>query len=242
MKLGRLVMIWSGVLLMSSCAPKEIRGNTTLESFSKAKKHVYAMHASNPTTFYCECRYVQSQIQLDTCGYRPERMSVRAKRVEIEHIVPAAELGRELSAWSRGNRQCRAKDGSAFKGRNCARKVSALYRRMESDLYNLRPVVGEINQARRDYIMGEVPGEARRFGRCDVEIVDQTIEPRPRIRGDIARTWFYMEWAYPGHVQLTPWQRTLYTVWSEADPVDGLERAWATEVARVQGNLNPFIR
>jgi deoxyribonuclease-1 len=242
MKLGRLVMIGSGVLLVSSCATKEIRGNTTFESFSTARKHVYTMHASNPTTFYCECRYVQRKIQLETCGYRPERKSVRAGRVEIEHIVPAAHFGGELRAWSRGDRDCREGDGTVFKGRNCARKVSATYRRMETDLYNLRPVVGEINQARRDYLMGEVPGEVRRFGRCDVEIVDQTMEPRPRIRGDIARTWFYMEWAYPAHVKLTPWQRTLYTEWSEADPVEGVERAWATEVARIQGNSNPFIR
>ena len=113
---------------------------------------------------------------------------------------------------------------------------------MEADLYNLRPVIGEVNAARRDYIMAEIPGETRRFGRCDVEVENKTMEPRPGIRGDIARIWFYMEWAYPGNVALTPWQRKLYSVWSEADPVDGEERAWARNVERIQGNSNPFVR
>ena len=236
------VLIFTGTCVMASCAHVEVRGNTTLDSFNTAKKHVYAMHAGNPVSFYCECRFTRKTPELETCAFRSEKPSARTKRIEIEHIVPAAHLGGDLPAWEKGHRQCKEGDGSSFKGRNCARKMSELYRRMESDLYNLRPVIGEINQARRDYIMGELPGEARRFGKCDLEIAQQTMEPRPKIRGDIARTWFYMEWAYPGRVRLTAWQRKLYTVWSEADPVDAAERAWARDVARVQGNTNPFIR
>ena len=90
--------------------------------------------------------------------------------------------------------------------------------------------------------MGEIPGEERQFGRCDVEVNNQLFEPPPKIRGDVARMWFYMEWAYPGRITLTDWDRTLYTVWSEADPVDAAEKAWAQSVFNIQGNENPFVK
>jgi deoxyribonuclease I len=45
--------------------------------------------------------------------------------------------------------------------------------------------------------MEMIPGEKREFGACDVEIERRKIEPRPEIRGDIARTYMYMDWAYP---------------------------------------------
>jgi len=167
---------------------------------------------------------------------------MRARRVEVDHIVPASHFGRTFSAWTRGDRACIDSKGNAFKGRNCSRKTSELFRRMESDLYNLRPAIGELNQARRDYKMGEIPGESRAFGRCDVEVANQLFEPPPKIRGDIARIWFYMEWAYPGRITLTDWDRTLYTVWAEADPVDDTERTWANAVFAIQGNPNPFVK
>ena len=230
------------VLFCLSCGPKEIRGNVSIDSINAARKHVYALAQADRRTFYCQCGFEGTRVMANRCGYRPANPGPRAQRVEVEHIVPAAHLGRSLPAWRRGHADCRERDGSSFKGRNCARKVSALFRHMEADLYNLRPVIGEVNAARRDYIMGEIPGETRRFGRCDVEVENKTMEPRPRIRGDIARIWFYMEWAYPGNVALTPWQRKLYSVWSEADPVDGEERAWARNVERIQGNSNPFVR
>ena len=59
---------------------------------------------------------------------------------------------------------------------------------------------------------------------------------------EMSRVWFYMEWAYPGRITLTDWDRTLYTVWSEADPVDAAEKAWAQSVFNIQGNENPFVK
>jgi len=88
--------------------------------------------------------------------------------------------------------------GQAFKGHNGARKVAAPFRYMEADLYNLQPAIGEVNRLWLNYSMALIPGEARAFGRCDLEIEDRKIEPRPDIRGDIARTSFYMDAAYPG--------------------------------------------
>ena len=48
---------------------------------------------------------------------------------------------------------------------------------MSSDLYNLCPVVGALNALRSNFRMGEVEGEARGFGSCDVEIGAGVFEP-----------------------------------------------------------------
>jgi deoxyribonuclease-1 len=73
------------------------------------------------------------------------------------------------------------------------------YHYMEADLYNLQPSIGEVNQLRANYSMAMIPGETRAFGPCDLEIEDRKIEPRPDIRGDIARTYFYMDVRLEAH-------------------------------------------
>jgi deoxyribonuclease-1 len=95
---------------------------------------------------------------------------------------------------------------------------------MEADLYNLQPSIGEVNQLRANYSMAMVPGETRAFGSCDLEIEDRKIEPRPDIRGDIARTYFYMDAAYPGRGVISEKNRQLFEAWDREDPVDAWER------------------
>ncbi len=70
---------------------------------------------------------------------------------------------------------------------------------MESDLYNLIPAIGEINGLRSNYSFAMISGEKREFGTCDMEIENRKAEPRPEVRGNIARIYLYMNWAYPGH-------------------------------------------
>jgi deoxyribonuclease I len=75
-----------------------------------------------------------------------------------------------------------------------------------------------------------------------VKVHDRTFEPRPEIRGDIARIYFYMDQAYPGHGILSRQSRRLFEVWSHEDPVDNWERERAQRIERTQGNANPFVR
>lgn len=74
---------------------------------------------------------------------------------------------------------------------------------MESDLYNLVPAVGEINGLRSNCSFGMIPGEKREFGSCDMEIENRKAEPPSGVRGKITRTYFYMDWAYPGHAVIS---------------------------------------
>ena len=90
--------------------------------------------------------------------------------------------------------------------------------------------------------MAMIPGEARAFGPCDLEIEDRKIEPRPDIRGDIARTYFYMHAAYPGRGIISERNRKLFEAWDTEDPVDERERERVRRIEQRQGNKNPFVR
>jgi deoxyribonuclease-1 len=113
---------------------------------------------------------------------------------------------------------------------------------MEADLYNLVPESAETNRLRSNFSPGMLSGEPRSFGACDLEIQDRTFEPRPDIRGDIARIYFYMDQAYPGRGIVSRQNRRLFAVWDREDPVDAWERERARQIEAVQGNANPFIR
>jgi deoxyribonuclease-1 len=106
---------------------------------------------------------------------------------------------------------------------------------MEADLYNLQPAIGEVNGRRANYRFDMIPGEHREFGDCDIEIADRRVEPRPAIRGDIARTYMYMEWAY-GRRLISSADRKLFEAWNREDPVDDWERERARRIAAKVGN------
>jgi deoxyribonuclease-1 len=112
---------------------------------------------------------------------------------------------------------------------------------MEADLYNLVPESAETNRLRSNFSPGMLPGEPRSFGVCDLEIQDRTFEPRPDIRGDIVRTYLYMDQAYPGRGILSRQTRQLFAVWDQQDPVATWERARAQRIEAVQGHAHPFV-
>mgnify|MGYP001398098012 CR=1 FL=1 len=107
-----------------------------------------------------------------------------------------------------------------FKGRKCTEKIHSAYRKMQADLYNLQPAIGEVNGLRSNYQIGEIDGEVREFGKCDIEIKNKKVEPAPKIRGDIPRTYLYMKYAYPKYVTFNQNLKTLIKKWDETDPVD----------------------
>jgi deoxyribonuclease-1 len=131
--------------------------------------------------------------------------------------------------------------GKPFKGRNCAKKMALAFRYMEGDLHNLQPAIGEVNGLRSNYSMAMIEGEAREFGACDVEIADRKIEPRPAIRGDIARIYLYMDSVYPGRGIISEKNRPLFEAWNTEDPVDAWECERDRRIAQLQGNHNLFV-
>jgi deoxyribonuclease-1 len=218
------------------------RGNQKVSTFRSAKKMIPKVFQGQEETFYCGCKYEGKRIKLETCGYKTRKSAKRAKRLEIEHVVPASAFGRALAPWAKGHPACVSSKGKPYKGRRCAEKQSRAFRYMEADLYNLQPAIGEVNGDRSDKEIESIKGEARSYGKCDVEIDKDGVEPRPAVRGDVARTYKYMDWAYPGLGIIHEGNRALIEAWDKADPVSDAERRRARRIAQLQGNQNPFIK
>lgn len=236
------------VILAGFALSAEERGNTRIDSFSKAKKVLAKLYQSHQVTFYCGCKYSGKEVNHASCGYKPKRpftkkgkKNTRAYRIEWEHVVPAHAFGQSFVEWREGSPKCINKKGKRYKARRCA-KTNKTFRRMEADLYNLVPAIGEVNGNRSNYSMAMIPGEVRKYGDCDVEIEGRQVEPRPAIRGDIARIYMYMDTAYPGHGVISRKNKKLFAAWDKLDPVDEWECVRARLIEKIQGNENPFIK
>jgi len=145
--------------------------------------------------------------------------------LNIEHVFPMSWVVNALDCG----------------GRQACRRRSERFNRIEADLHNLFPARVDINEARSAMPFDTIPGEARRFGRCDFEVDEQryVAEPRPGARGDIARAMFYMRRAY-GLVIFDDFGRRLQQ-WHRDDPAGGAERRRNNAIEQIQGTRNPYI-
>ncbi len=194
-KIAALLLL---VLIGFSISAQE-RGNTKIDSFSKSKKILAKLYKQHQITFYCGCKYKKKIVDHASCGYKPKspfyksgKKNTRAYRIEWEHIVPAHAFGQSFKEWRDGDPKCKSSKGKPYKGRKCA-GMNKDFARMEADLYNLVPAIGEVNGNRSNYSMAIIPGEIREYGSCDVEIEGRKVEPTEGIRGNIARTYLYMD-------------------------------------------------
>ena len=216
-------------------------GNKKIESFSKSKNFLKKIHQENPVTFYCQCKYNYNKPNWESCGFRPRKDKKRASRIEWEHVLPASYFGIKFDTWKNGHPDCKNKKGKKFKGRKCTEKIHSAYRKMQADLYNLQPTIGEVNGLRSNYQIGIINGEKREFGNCDIEINNKIVEPTEKIRGNIARTYLYMEYTYPKYVTFNQNIKSLIKKWDETDPVDEWECFRADKIQKIQGNLNQIL-
>ena len=211
------------------------------ESYALAKRLLYGeVFAGRRETLYCGCPFDARRVpDLAACGYGSRGNPDRAGRIEVEHVVPASWIGQTRRCWREPI--CQDGEGRSFKGRDCCERIDPEYRRAYNDLHNLWPTVGEVNEQRRNYRFGMIPGESREFGRCDFEVdhAGRRVEPRPEVRGDVARIGLYMERVHG--VRLSDGQRRLFSAWDEADPPDDFERERNARIRSLQGNGNPFV-
>jgi len=136
-------------------------GNTSIYSFSKAKKLLLnEVYFDHKITFYCGCPFKNKKQIIPSDKFSPTTKYLkRAKKVEWEHVVPAHAFGQSFSEWRNGDPKCINKKGKSFKGRRCTEKVNKEYRYMQADLYNLVPANGQINALRSNYSFALIPGE-----------------------------------------------------------------------------------
>jgi len=202
--------------------------------FSKAKKLARDIYQSQlpHQSFYCGCdirmQGKQWQADHDSCGYQVRKQPQRAARIEWEHIVPAWELGHQRQCWQKGGRKLCAEQDDQF-------------RRMEADLHNLVPAIGEVNGDRNNFRFSQWNAKGGQYGGCDmvVDFKGRKVQPPARSRGAIARTYLYMQQSYK--LALSDGQLKLFQAWDKTYPVDMIECKRDKAIAEVQGNHNPFV-
>jgi deoxyribonuclease-1 len=233
-------------------------GNQRIRSFDEAKRALLQIYEQHRVDLYCGCSFFPEpghglRVDLAGCGYVAFRDATRAGRIEWEHVVAAATFGRTFPEWTAGDDRCVDRKGKRFKGRKCAEKFRE-FARMEGDLHNLFPVVGEVNGIRGDLPMGildppdrtpahrhSLTADVFTFGACRSTIERGVFLPRPEVRGDVARASLYMDRAYPSRHILDEAHRALFERWSAEDPPDDWERQRNRAIEARQGNANPFI-
>jgi len=128
------------------------------------------------------------------------------------------------------------------------------------DLYNLMPCESKINSTKSNYPMGKVVSGDKGNGWTKVgEGTDgkKYWEPADPWKGDFARGYMYMATAYQdynwsgnqalqilqqgAYPTLQKWAYTLYIQWAKADKPDALEIKRNNDVAKIQGNRNPYV-
>lgn len=219
-------------------------------TFATAKKHIYQIYQAQrwSQSFYCDCAFdpANKTALPKSCGFSdpdyaddPKRpWSKLAEKVEMEHIVPASRFGKAGLSLAESFAKCRGvKDV-----RRCAERHYAKFKQMHSDPHNLVPVLGTLNRKRGNRRLSMVAGH-KGFGECDFELHPngKHFEPRPQVRGDVARVYFYMAKKY--HMpSLIHWrEHQLFESWTKEDPVSLEECARALEIERRTGVDHQYI-
>ena len=202
-------------------------------SFRQAKQAAPAIYNDHPVTFYCGCpidAHGKKLVpNLERCGYQVRKQQTRASRIEWEHIVPAWEFGHQRQCWQQGGRK------------NCTRN-DTVFKRMEGDLHNLVPAVGEVNGDRSNYRFSEWNGRPNQYGRCEmlVDFKGRKVQPPEGSRGAIARTYLYMQQQY--RLKIASQQLKLFEAWNRQYPASRWECERDHRISAIQGNSNPFVK
>ena len=206
-------------LLLSACdVDSFVQANSVstikIENYEDARKIFWkSLYPANANTLYCDQAFDSRQ----------------RKGINVEHVFPMSWVTNGVNCGTR--KQCR--------------KNSARFNRIEADMHNLYPSRSDVNQQRSSFRFGEVSGEKRKFGKqCDFEVnyKARVAEPRESVRGEVARSMFYMADQYKadGLVLFEKQARLLYQ-WHKSDPPSRSEKDRNSVIERLQGNRNQFI-
>jgi len=191
-----------------------VSSGQAIEDYKQARQILWqSLYPNKGITLYCEQSFVTSNKQ----------------GINIEHVFPMS--------WVTSSLDCGT--------RNQCRENSNKFNQIEADLHNLYPSRSDVNQERSSFAFAEIAGEKREFGRdCNFE-VDRSrrlVEPAPHVRGEVARSMFYMAYQYRDDgLKLFDRQIRLLQEWHNSDLPSDHERARNNKIEQLQGNRNIFI-
>ena len=230
------------IAAMASVYAHAERGNTSIQSFNKAKKFLtHQVVKDRRITLYCQAEFEKDGKLLLPEGFQTPAHEKRLHKIEWEHVVPTENFGKNLIEWRKGSPRCVDSKGRLFKGRKCAEKVNFDFRYMQSDMHNLFPSIGSVNAVRGNKNYALLPGVRSSFGSCLAKLDGNRFEPPVKSRGPIARAYLYMDWAYP-LFSMSRQQKQLMQAWDKQYPPEKWECVRASRIAKIQGNENPFVK
>lgn len=225
------LFLFSLLLLASACSIQE--PPQTFDQARQALRDYVYFDRSDDGDFYCNCDWqwttnTGGQVDLLSCAYEIRSQATRAQRIEWEHVVPASMLGQHRQCW---------RDG----GREHCNRTDPVFNRMEANLHNLVPAVGEVNADRSNYRFAEIVGEPDDYGACEFEVDSRRrlAEPADAVKGQIARIYFYMHDQY--QLPLSYEEQQLYVRWHQQFPVTEWELERDRRIARLMGHHNPYV-
>jgi deoxyribonuclease-1 len=193
------------------------------------REHFYSLYldasARDRTEIYCGIRFDVEE--RSGGGFKgPEWLS-------LEHAFPAQWMANSLGCSNR---------------KECPEDpvVGVRFDHAEADMHNLWPAVGKLNSSRGQKPLGEIEGETTKeiaiwssTFTCDFENDGSIVEPRKIVRGNLARSIFYMckEYGFPVPRDMM----SVLRKWNREDPPTRVERRRADRIAEVQGTRNAFI-
>lgn len=207
-------------------------------SFAQSKKIAAELFQAHSETIYCHCVYKEREVDLASCSMQGAEPKKRAHRIEWEHIMAAEHFGQHFECWR--TPLCVTSTGISYKGRACCEHIDERFRHLESELYNLWPEVGLVNQARSNYRFGML-AQKKDFMGCRIKIDTKLhrAEPPDFAKGVVARAYLFMANHYD--VPLSPAQKKLFEAWNKQFAPSQWEKGWASQVAAIEGYENPYI-
>ncbi|EPP8195765.1 endonuclease [Campylobacter lari] len=200
------------------------------DNFNESKKELVKLYESLGSTyqydFYCNAPFkankkgkytkfevVKSDLYTPRNEYTKKgKINQRAKRIELEHIMPAQNFGKHLPCWREGGRKACQND--------------PLFVKMEADKQNLVPAIGEINGDRSNFRYAEAPLnlEYTQYGNCKVytDFKAKRFYPANYSKGYIARSYLYMSKTY--NIRLSDQERKLMESWDKQYPMSEKEK------------------
>jgi len=108
-------------------------------------------------------------------------------------------------------------------------------------MLNLYPAIGAVNALRSNYNFTMLPSAKSDFGSCAMKIDNRKAEPPEPARGQIARTYLYMDDTYKRY-SMSKSQRQLMDAWDKMYTVDAWECARAKEITSLQKSKNNIVK
>lgn len=223
------------IIILSLFSLNSYAQNTRIPNFNNSKKILKKFEIFNKETLYCGCAIKNEKyVDKESCGYVPPSSSTRGGKVEWEHVVPA-------SALSEGIAYNKSICGKKNK-RTCLETSDPEYAFRTADLYNLYAEDGLVNMLRSDKPHEELSTSDKSFGKCDIKINKHGFTPRKEAKGIVARTYLYMDKAYPSAHVISNKNRKLYDAWNKMYPVTKEECSRAKFIESLQKNENSFVK